>query len=164
MASFVSSIRADKKLESAGVWVKYTDGVNEDGTTPEFKIKRVSITNSAYQAKINPILKRIENLTSSNSADASEIISLHIELIKVYLDTMLVDWRNIKDDVYDPKTGERVYNDDNTLAFEEIPYSKENARELLATADAIPVAKWLMEQSGDLSNFLTCNRQADLKL
>lgn len=165
MASFVSSIRADKNLENSGVWVSYTDKPNDDGTVPEFKIKRVSITNTAYQAKINPILKRIENLNASKNDDniISEVVSLNIELIRVYLDEMLVDWRNVKDDVYDPKTGERVYDNDGRLMFEEIPYSKEMARELLANADAINDAKWLMEQSGNISNFLTSNRKANLK-
>lgn len=165
MASFVSTIRADKNLEASGVWVTLSDPNrrNEDGTFPEFKIKRVSITNTAYQAKINPIIKRIDTLNASNSADAGEVLSLHLELIRVYLDNMLVDWRNIKDDVYDPKTGERVYNKDHSLVFEEIPYSKENARELLATAEALDVTKWLMEQSGTLSNFTSAHRQADLK-
>lgn len=165
MASFVSSIRADKNLENSGVWVRYTDKPNDDGTVPEFKIKRVSITNTAYQAKINPILKRIENLNASKNDDniISEVVSLNIELIRVYLDEMLVDWRNVKDDVYDPKTGERVYDNDGRLMFEEIPYSKETARELLANADAINDAKWLMEQSGNISNFLTSNRKANLK-
>lgn len=41
MGGLLSKFLTDKQAEKIGVWVEYSSVVNDDGTYPAFKIKRI---------------------------------------------------------------------------------------------------------------------------
>lgn len=107
----------DKTLEEEGVWIDMSD-------TSSIKIARLN--NPAFKQQASKLSKKnkiVDNF--SNVRDES--------LIKLVSETILLDWKEIKDD---GKT---------------IPYSKENAFNLLKKYNDF--VDYVVEQANDIENF-----------
>ncbi len=103
-----SQFGTDRKAEREGKWFEIEAAKNKDGTVPGFKMARMSANNPAYQAAMERLYKEhgfsIENDTLGNET-ARPII------LKVFADTVLLDWRNVQpndDGVNQPFTQENV--------------------------------------------------------
>jgi hypothetical protein len=163
MGGLLGKFLTDKQAENQGVWVAYEDAVNDDGTYPEFCIKRISTNNTSYQAKVNPLLRQLDALSRKENANYNEYKKVNEKLAYLYIDEILVDWRNVKHEAVIDQEGNVVVDENGVAICEEIPFSKEKAREILGDPDFIEVLNWLMKQSTDVSNFLVSNRNKDLK-
>ena len=166
MGGLLSKYFTDKK---AGVWVEYTDLVNDDNTYPAFCVKRISPTNTSYQAKITPELqklsslqKRLETKPDDNKA-VEELSKISKRLANIFVDEILVGWKDLKYSAKLDEDGNMILDVDGNPICEELEYSKDTARELLGDADFAELLRWLMDQSAEISNFLACNRRNDLK-
>lgn len=164
MGGLLSKYKTNKNSEASGVWVTFEDAVNDDGTKPEFKVKRITVYDRAYQAQITPILAQLQRLAKSDTPDAAQFVDANKRLFKAYISHFLVDWRNIKEPAeVDEKTGAYICDENGIPVCKEVPFSKNAAEELLCDPDFIEVAQWLMKQSSDVSNFLIGNREENLK-
>lgn len=164
MGGLLSKYKTNKSKESAGVWVTFDSVVNDDGTKPSFKVKRITVYERAYQSQITPILAQLNKLSKAENPDALEFIEVNKRLFKAYINHFLVDWKDVKEPAeVDPETGGYVCDDQGVPVCKEIPFTKDNAIELLCDPDLIEVAQWLMKQSSDVSNFLIGSREDELK-
>lgn len=168
MGGLLSSILTDKNAEKTGVWVTYTDVVNDDGTYPEFCIKRVSFANSGYQAKIAKQLK-ILNAISEKGSDVDEkefesLTNATQQLGIEYAKNFLVGWRNFKLSAKVDAKG-KVIKENGVPVCDEYEYSEERAEALLSDSNpnASALLGWLTSQSSDVTNFLVDKRNKDLK-
>lgn len=146
MATLFSKFRTNKNAEKDGIWVTVTDEddieiVNDDGTKPQFRIARISISNRQYLARLQPIAKRSEK----QNTNLDETLS---DMIDVFVDCCITDWKNIKD-----------YNDKNELI--EVPFSKEKAKEILK--DMPTVYEQLNKKASDMRNYLEKEREQKAK-
>lgn len=169
MGGLLSKYFTDKNAEKAGVWVEYTDLVNDDNTYPTFCVKRISPTNTSYQAKITPELqklsalqKRLETKPDDNKA-VEELSKISKRLANIFVDEILVGWKDLKYSAKLDEDGNMILDVDGNPICEELEYSKDTARELLGDADFAELLRWLMDQSAEISNFLADNRRNDLK-
>lgn len=164
MGGLLSKYKTNKNKEAGGVWVTFDSVVNDDGTKPSFKVKRITVYERAYQAQITPILAQLNKLSKAENPDALEFVEVNKRLFKAYINNFLVDWKNVKEPAEtDPETGGYVCDDQGVPVCKEIPFTKANAEELLCDPDLIEVSQWLMKQSSDVSNFLIGTRETDLK-
>ena len=131
------TFKADNQLERSGKWFDLPVVVNDDGSNPGFLMARMSENNPEYQAAIERVSPTVQmametgTLTEANSGPIMR---------KVFVDTILLDWRNVVDD-----TGEFG------VKGQAIPYTKENADKLL---QAVPdLFKILMTEAKKLGNF-----------
>ena len=83
-------------------------------------------------------------------------------LATIFVDEILVGWRDLKQSASVDENGATICDVDGVPVCEEVPYSKDTARELLGDPDFAEVLRWLMDQSSEISNFLVANRQKDL--
>ena len=155
MGGLLSKYFTDKNAEKAGVWVEYTDLVNDDNTYPAFCVKRISPTLSALQ-------KRLETKPDDNKA-VEELSKISKRLANIFVDEILVGWKDLKYSAKLDEDGNMILDVDGNPICEELEYSKDTARELLGDADFAELLRWLMDQSAEISNFLACNRRNDLK-
>ena len=81
MGGLLSKFLTDKQAENQGVWVAYEDAVNDDGTYPEFCIKRISTNNTSYQAKVNPLLRQLDALSRKENANYNEYKKVNEKLL-----------------------------------------------------------------------------------
>lgn len=163
MGGLLSKFLTDKQAEKIGVWVEYTSVVNDDGTYPAFKIKRISTSNVSYQAKINKPLREMDALAKKDNYSATEFLRINKVLAEIFVDEILVDWKNLKGSASVDENGQVIVDGEGVPVCEEVPYSKEYAKEFLCNPDTAELLKWLMEQSSDISNFLEANREKNLK-
>lgn len=165
MAGIFAKYVTDKKAEEDGVWVENEELVNDDDTVTAFKIKRISISNTSYQAKINEPLRRLDalNKNPNNKNTAKDTVDIQRRLGEIYVDEILVDWRNVKKPAELDENGNFVTGDDGLPYCEEVPFSKSEAKELLCHPDRFELLNWLMQQSSDISKFLITNRDNNLK-
>lgn len=163
MASLIANLLTDEELETNGSWVTYGAIVNDDGTSPEFKLKRVSIENIQYQKRITPLLKQIDEIKGENP-DIQRIYELQKEMMGAFIDEMLVDWRNVKYPAKRNAKGEVVKDKKGNVVCEEMPFTPENVAKLLRNnKNAKDMNDWLVSQATDISNYLAIKREQDLK-
>ena len=114
MAGIFAKYVTDKKAEEDGVWVENEELVNDDDTVTAFKIKRISISNTSYQAKINEPLRRLDalNKNPNNKNTAKDTVDIQRRLGEIYVDEILVDWRNVKKPAELDENGNFVTGDD----------------------------------------------------
>lgn len=163
MGGILSKFRTNKDKESGGVWVTYDEVINDDGTKPMFKVRRITVYERAYQAKITPILSRLDKLGKANDPDPAQFAEENKKLFKAYVEHFLVDWKNIKEDAEYDQNGQLICDDEGIPICKELPFSRDAAIELICNLDAIQLAQWLMKQSSDVNNFLISNRETELK-
>ena len=137
MGGILSKFRTNKDKEASGVWVTYDEVINDDGTKPMFKVRRITVYERAYQAKITPILSRLDKLGKANDPDPAQFAEENKKLFKA--------------------------DDEGIPICKELPFSRDAAIELICNLDAIQLAQWLMKQSSDVNNFLISNRETELK-
>ena len=164
MGGLLSKYKTNKDKEASGVWVTFDGVVNDDGTRPSFKVKRITVYERAYQAQLTPILAQLNKLSKAEIPDALEFTETNKKLFKIYINHFLVDWKDVKEPAeINPETGSYICDDNGVPICKEIPFTKNNAEELLCDPDLIEVAQWLMKQSSDVNNFLIGNRETELK-
>lgn len=149
-----SKFKTDKNLERDGVWVSCEElngesVVNSNGTFTKFKVARIGVTNRQYMAKMQPIAKKLEG------KDGFALLESRQQLIGIFVDYCLLDWENFFDYEVSEKGGKTTYKE------VEVPFSKEKAKEYLI--DMPELYQWLSEQSSSLNNFLSANKEEDLK-
>ena len=164
MGGLLSKYKTNKDKEASGVWVTFDGVVNDDGTRPSFKVKRITVYERTYQAQLTPILTQLNKLSKAEIPDALEFTETNKKLFKIYINHFLVDWKDVKEPAeINPETGSYICDDNGVPICKEIPFTKNNAEELLCDPDLIEVAQWLMKQSSDVNNFLISNRETELK-
>lgn len=107
----------NKELERTGRWFDLGVAPNPDKTLPGFKMARMSASNPAYQAAVERISQDLQiaiELDRLNEEVAGPIMR------QVFVETILLDWRNVWID--DNDTGPTPYDKDVALRlFEELP-------------------------------------------
>lgn len=164
MGGLLSKYKTNKDKEASGVWVTFDGVVNDDGTRPSFKVKRITVYERAYQAQLTPILAQLNKLGKAEIPNALEFAEVNKKLFKTYINHFLVDWKDVKYPAeINSETGSYICDENGVPVCKEIPFTKNNAEELLCDPDLIEVAQWLMKQSSDVNNFLISNRETELK-
>jgi hypothetical protein len=139
--SLYSAFKTDKTQERQGRWFDIAGVVNPDGTKPGFKMARMSSGNPAYQAAIEAAAKDMRqalDLDLLTEETASPVMR------RVFVDTVLVDWRNVYDE-----------------AGNSLPYSKEAAEKLFEELPDLYLT--LAEEARKLANFRTKEVEAVAK-
>lgn len=162
MGGLLDKHLTDKNAEKSGVWVRYTEEVNDDGTYPEFKIKRVTLDNVSYQSQVNKLSRRLNDLAKDPDAQSVDLEKVNRDLGVVFVDNILVDWRNVKHGATVDENGEQVRDIDGNVICEELSYSKEQAKQMFSDSNFADVLAWLMKEASEMSNFLIANRNKDL--
>lgn len=103
--SLKSRFKSDSKSANDGVWFEFE--ANADGTLPAFKLARQSIQNKKYRKALRD---------SQNKGRSPE---MDVLLMDLFLNTVLVDWRNLQPE------------DDGVV----LEYSEENAKEFFKNED-----------------------------
>lgn len=115
--SLKSQFKTDTTAARDGVWINYSP--NSDGTVPGFRLARMSKQNKRYTAKMRDATKAHEGddgLVNFDNIPEAEAEAL---LLDVFVDTVLLEWRNVQPE------------DDGVV----LEYSKENATKLLGSDD-----------------------------
>lgn len=130
--------KANNELERSGRWFDLPVVRNDDGTVPGFKMARMHANNPAYQAALERVSDDIQMAMETgtlNEATAGPVMR------GVFLDTILLDWRNVIDD-----TGEFT-----GTKGKAIPFNRENADKLLVLVPDL--FQILMTEAKKLGNF-----------
>jgi hypothetical protein len=134
--SLYKTFETSRTSENDGIWL--TDfPANDDGTVPGFKIARKSKNNVAYSKAAEKLGKRLQR---EISLDILTNAQADPALKTLFIETILLDWRNVMDRDNKP-----------------IPYSKENAAKLFE--DLPDLFVYLDGEAEKLSNF----RKAELE-
>lgn len=136
--SLFSVYKTNQNVEVDGFWFEDTGVINDDidKTTPGFLIARASRANPRFAKATEALGKKYKRQFDNDLITGAAALEMNKAL---FLDTLLLDWRN-------------VYDADG----EEIPFSRENADKLFA---ALPdLYDLLEEQARKASNF----READI--
>lgn len=94
--SLKDKFKTDGTAARDGVWFDYV--ANSDGSVPGFKLARMSKQNKKYAAAMRKVSMRYEDdngvadFTALNEGEAEAM------LLDVFLDTVLLDWRNFQPD------------------------------------------------------------------
>lgn len=131
MNDLYATFQTDTTLEQEGKWFAFVGVKNADGTEPQFLMARMSSTNPAYQAAIE---KHSKNLRQAMDLDTLTEDVAGPVMKGVFVDTILLDWRDVKDPKGNP-----------------LNYSKANATKLVADVPNLYLA--LVEEARKLSNF-----------
>lgn len=126
--SIFSQFETDKNHEKEGIWFDYP--ANWDGSIPRFKLARIHNGNTKYIANLEELQQKHKNDIDCMSNQKS--LSL---LIDVFVDSVLIDWANIKS----PKKSH--------------PFTREEAVSLLTRLPDL--YRDLQEKASDISNYLT---------
>lgn len=121
--------KTDNELEVAGKWFDFSP--NTDKTIPGFKLARMSDTNPRYQSAIEALSKE---LGRDIELDILTEERAKPHFMKVFLDTILVDWRNVQD-----------------AKGNEIPFTKENAAAIFH--DLPDLYRVLINEAKKLTNY-----------
>jgi hypothetical protein len=131
-----STFKANNELERQGRWFDIQSVRNANGTVPGFKMARMHKNNPEYLAAMEKIAKDLRqaiDLDVMTEEVASPIMR------GVFVETILLDWRNVWDD---PEgTGVEV----------EVPYSKGMADKLMAELSDLYLL--LVDEAKKLGNF-----------
>jgi|SRR5215217_773481 len=123
------AFQTDNDLEVSGRWFDFP--ANTDGTKPGFKLARMADTNPKYLAGLEALQKE---LGRDIELDILTDAQARPHMRKLFVDTVLVEWRNIQD-----KDG-RV-----------MEYSKEQATQLLT---ALPdLYRVLVTEAQKMTNY-----------
>lgn len=105
--SLYKQFETNVSVENEGVFVD-VGIINEDGSTPEFKLARMGKTNKRYTKTLNRVTRpheRAIQLGTMNEAVAERLFR------EVFVDAILLDWRNVQD-----REGKKLpFNRDNAL-------------------------------------------------
>ena len=129
--SIFDQFGTDHTKEEEGVWIDF--GPNSDGTNPSFKIARMSSSNKKFALAVE---KATKPFTFANGKlktipkDKSDELFLN-----VFCEVVLLDWKHVQ-----------------TKHGEEIPYTKENAKDLMKKLPEL--YSTLQNHSGEMSLYL----------
>lgn len=85
------TFKTNKQAEAEGVWKEFPK--NKDGTVPAFLIRRMSKSNPEFQKRIEHYAKLYKTELSLDIMDEEQA---HEPLLRVFCETVLVDWRNVQ--------------------------------------------------------------------
>ena len=108
MTSIYDLYGTDKELEKNGVWIEYPGG-------EMFKVARIGTNESAYGKLLR---QKTKHLRRKIEADTLDVDVLGKIMMDVFVQTSLLDWKNVKEKDSDGK--EKL-----------IDFNKENALELM---------------------------------
>lgn len=135
--SLKSKFKTDSTAAREGVWFDYSSAPNADGSVPGFKLARTSKHNKRYTAAIRKFSEKYQgengavDFSSLNEEESDKI------LLRVFIDTVLLDWRNFQPD-----------DDGKNLDF-----SKDNALAILGSDDWSDLYIDLNDKARAASNF-----------
>lgn len=95
MSGLYSTFKANTDLERQGRWFDLSSVKNKDGTVPGFKMARMHKNNPEYLAAVERVAKDLRQAVDLDIM-TEEIASPIMR--GVFIDTILVDWRNVQDD------------------------------------------------------------------
>lgn len=145
--SLLSAFKTDKKKEATGFWFEDTGVINDDETTPGFLLARASASNPKFAKGAEAIGKKFKRQLETDSLSNEVARTLNKAL---FLDTILLDWRNVW-----------LPTDDDSGTEHLVPYSRENADKLF---DLLPDLYELLEgEAKKLSNFRDAEIENDAK-
>jgi hypothetical protein len=143
--SLRDKFKTDNDAAREGVWFEFP--ANSDGTVPAIKLARMSRHNKRYTLAMRRMSSKYE--TESGVADFSSLSEDQAEalLLDVFIDTVLIDWRNIQPE-----------DDGEVLA-----YSKEAAKQLLGDPSWLDLYTDLNEKARRAASFRGKQLEAQAK-
>lgn len=129
------TFKTDAEAERVGVWKEFP--ANTDGSIPAFRIARMAASNPEYQKRLEAAAKKYRVEMTLDVFTESQAFE---PMLEVFVDTILVDWRNVQDP-----------------AGNDIEYTKENAKRLMR--DLPDLYTLLREYASRISSF----RDADIE-
>lgn len=133
--------KADPIKEKAGVWISVSQG--EGSPDCEFLVAPTGPSNKKYTAALQASQKKYKHTFKTMSSQRLNEI-----FVEVFVDTVLLDWKNVEE-----------YRDDQPKGL--MAFNKENAKFLLT--DLPEVLELLSREAGDFSNFVANQTEVDAK-
>lgn len=130
MAGLYKAFKASP-LAAVGISLPISEGINQDGTIPTFKLAYIGRSNKAYGACIATAMKPHQKLIAANLFSKEDEEKM---MLGVFVDSILKGWENICDEYGQP-----------------IPYSKEKALEMMT--DLPELYEKLFAYASDFSNY-----------
>lgn len=149
------SLRKKYKTNSTaandGVWLKFADAPNANGTVPGFKVARRSTQNKAYQRAMREVAN--EYMTDEGKVDMSGLSDEAAEALELrtFVDTILLDWENFFPEATDEDDGK------------ELAYTKDAARKVFSNPDWSDLLADINKRAGSQSSFREQVAKADAK-
>jgi hypothetical protein len=129
--SLFKAFATDHDKEASGFWFEDTGVVNKDKTTPGFLLARASRANPRFAKATEKLGKKFQRQLANDLLPAEKALELNKAM---FLDTILLDWRNVYDEDEQP-----------------IQFTRDNADKLITL---LPDLYELLEQAANrASNF-----------
>lgn len=129
--SLYGTFKTNTEQEREGKWFDLQGVINPDGSTPGFRMARMSRSNPTYQAAME---KHGKDLRQALEMDVLTEDMAGPIMRGVFIDTILLDWRNVYDE-----------------AGVKLPYSKAEAASLME--DLPDLYMLLVSEAQKLGNF-----------
>jgi len=91
--SLRSAFKTNRNKEVDGFWFEDTGVINKDGTTPGFLLARASQSNPKFAKAAEQVGKKLKRKIENDLVSNDEAKSINMAL---FLDTVLLDWRNVQ--------------------------------------------------------------------
>lgn len=101
--SLFKQFSSSKQKASTGVWVEYSP--NEDGTIPAFLIARAHKFNKRYATALAAATQPHRRALATETLDNKTAEKV---MLQVFLDAILLDWRNVYDEAGAPMVYSRA--------------------------------------------------------
>lgn len=142
----------DKAKEKKGTWIEIM--TNDDDSVCRVKVMRMGASNRQFLIRWAAVSKRSRGNLSGVPTEA-EVKAL----IEAFVDTVMVDWENVRDFRMRDKPEAFPTNGDGKLVF--IPYSRENA--IFVFNELPDMFDYVVEESKKLQNFQNQANEVEAK-
>jgi hypothetical protein len=157
--SLYSQNKTNNRLENEGVWFDLRK--NNDGTMQSFKIARMSMANTKYAASIRRIQKQYKKMLQLDILPPETADRVSNE---AFVETVLLDWRNISHPVDDKGVFVIFEHGEPTTPIvgeKPFPFNKDNALKLIV--DLPDVYKVLESVANEAEAYRATALEADAK-
>lgn len=127
--------KTDSEIVAEGQWFDFEE--NSDGSIPGFKLRIANRQNKAYAKALRVFAEKYGDESGTSTFDSLSEKDAEAYLLEVFVNTVLIEWRNFQPD-------------DNGV---ETPYSKENAMKLFGSSDWGAFYDVLTAKAKKISNY-----------
>lgn len=145
--SLKTKFKTDSNAARDGVWFDFSAHPNADGTIPGFRLARSSKHNKKYIAAVRKHTEKYQ--TEEGVVSLEDITEEQSDrmLLEVFIDTILLEWRNFQPD------------DDG----KDLPFSRDNAMFIFASDDWADLYADLTDKAKKAANFRQKSLEAQAK-
>ena len=133
--------KTDPTKEKSGVWISVSQG--EGSPDCEFLVAPMGPSNKKYTSAVQASQKKYKHTFKTMSQERVNEI-----FVEVFVDSVLLDWKNVEEYRGDKPKGMMEFN-------------KDNAKFVLT--DLPQVLELLSKEAGDFSNFVAVQTEVDAK-